>query len=505
MASKSRASKSTRRGAFLVRALVTGALCLVVTVPVLAQGFGDRFPFFQRQRPHQSAPFFPFFPPFGQSRRTPAPRVDYSHAPAAKTKKDDTAPAPVSTIVVLGDSMSDWLAYGLEEILEETPEIGVVRENHSHSGLIRYDSKDETQNWAKMARQTLAGEKANAVVMMIGMHDRRSIRESEPPAPEQKSKTSSEQPSIAAPERKRSHANQKYEFKSDKWVELYIKHIDDTIAALKSRAVPVFWVGLPPIYGTRSTSDVAFLNNLYRERAQKAGITYVDVWDGFSNEEGKYVVYGPDFEGQRRRLRTGDGVHFTKAGARKLAHYVDREIRRVMANKLLPVSLPATEEPLPQATAAPGKPVQRPLAGPVVPLTANSTNDSRLLGGGGVRSPRPDPIATRVLMKGEPPPQADGRADDFAWPRSDVNTAAQPPASDAAANPAQAAPAKAAPAASKKPTAEAKPLPPAPKKPNAEAKAPQPRAASGRAIARRNAATVAGQPVLRPPASIPNR
>ena len=42
------------------------------------------------------------------------------------------------------------------------------------------------------------------------------------------------------------------------------------------------------------------------------------------------MLQGPDFEGQTRRLRTSDGVHFTKAGARKLAHYLEREIRRVM-------------------------------------------------------------------------------------------------------------------------------------------------------------------------------
>ena len=39
-------------------------------------------------------------------------------------------------------------------------------------------------------------------------------------------------------------------------------------------------------------------------------------------------LQGPDFEGQIRRLRSGDGIYFTKAGARKLAHYVEREILR---------------------------------------------------------------------------------------------------------------------------------------------------------------------------------
>ena len=58
-----------------------------------------------------------------------------------------------------------------------------------------------------------------------------------------------------------------------------------------------------------------------------------------------------------RRLRTGDGAYFTKYGARKLAHYVDREIQRYIANRALPVALPAPTEAAPQATnAKPGGP-----------------------------------------------------------------------------------------------------------------------------------------------------
>ena len=46
---------------------------------------------------------------------------------------------------------------------------------------------------------------------------------------------------------------------------------------------------------------------------------FVDVWDGFVDDSGRFTTQGPDFEGQIRRLRTADGVHFTKSGARKLA------------------------------------------------------------------------------------------------------------------------------------------------------------------------------------------
>ena len=163
-----------------------------------------------------------------------------------------------------------------------------------------------------------------------------------------------------------------YEFRSDEWAAYYSKRIDATIAALKSAGVPVFWVGLPSIRGPKSTSDMQYLNDLYRARVEKAGVNYIDVWDGFVDDSGRFIPQGADFEGQTRRLRAGDGVHFTKAGARKLAHYLEREIRRMLMPGSEPVALPSSE---PQAPVAgkPSGPAARPLAGPVVPLTASVT------------------------------------------------------------------------------------------------------------------------------------
>ena len=144
------------------------------------------------------------------------------------------------------------------------------------------------------------------------------------------------------------------------------------IAVLKSKGVPVLWVGLPAVRGTKATADMLFLDSLYREAAGKAGITYVDVWDGFVDEAGRYLQQGPDFEGQIRRLRSYDGVYFTQAGARKLAHYVEREITRLLAARSAPIALP-TEPATPDANAKPGQPAPRPLAGPILPLVASSS------------------------------------------------------------------------------------------------------------------------------------
>ena len=212
-----------------------------------------------------------------------------------------------------------------------------------------------------------------------------------------------------------------HEYHTEKWEELYAKRIDETIAALKSANIPVLWVGLPSIRGQKSTADALYLNEFYRARSEAAGILYVDVWDGFVDEQGRFSTRGPDFEGQMRILRSGDGVHFTKFGARKLAHYVERELRRVLS--ATPVALttpePAQQAALPAQPAKPAAPAQRPLAGPVFMLTTNADESDELLGGSGAARTPPasaDPVAASVLVKGEAVVVAAGRADDYSWP-----------------------------------------------------------------------------------------
>src|SRR5581483_5636050 len=88
--------------------------------------------------------------------------------------------------------------------------------------------------------------------------DNDNVDSEAPPAEQQKQ---------AAPKR---NPNGIVEFRSEQWEKIYIKRIDETIAALKSKNVPVFWVGLPAIRGAKSTADTSYLNNLYRARAQRA-------------------------------------------------------------------------------------------------------------------------------------------------------------------------------------------------------------------------------------------
>ncbi|THD68468.1 MAG: DUF459 domain-containing protein [Bradyrhizobium sp.] len=450
----------TERGPLI--ALAT-ALLVGVIAPASAQFFNFGGP--ARPQPQsRGGGWFggDLFAPFQQQ----APRrVIHDDSKAPPPEKRETVPE--RNVLVLGDGMADWLAYGLEEAYVEQPEMGVIRRHKTVSGLIRYQPKGDPVDWAAAAKGILAAEKPDAIVVMLGLNDRIPMRE--PAAEKSDSKPADKKsdkkdarakpdakpaeakpaakpdgetdaaakpdekivdtelspddaddaPPAIVPEKSTRSPNGIYQFREERWVELYTKKIEEMIAVLKSKGVPVLWVGLPAVRGIKGTADMLFLDSLYRDAAGKAGITYVDVWDGFVDEAGRFLQRGPDFEGQPRNLRSYDGVFFTPPGARKLAHYVEREVTRLMAARSAPIALP-TEPATPDANALPGQPAPRPLAGPILPLVASSVGTDQLLGGPGSRPAAVDALAARTLVKGEPLAPPAGRADDFAWPRREV-------------------------------------------------------------------------------------
>jgi hypothetical protein len=463
----------TERGPLMALAIAAG-MVLGIVGPTSAQffNFGG---FQQRPQPQRGGggfgggwfgndTFEPFQQQAPQPRRQTLPTVreDFSRAPPPD--KRDTVPD--RHILVLGDAMADWLAYGLEDAYTEQPDMGVIRKAKNTSGLIKYQPKGDPADWAAAAKSILATEKADAIVVMLGLNDRVAIHE--PAANESDNKSSdkksdkkdakakpdgkpsdaksdakpnakphnkatdfelspddapdnSDAPPVIGPEKSARSPNGLYEFREERWVELYKKKIEEMIGVLKSKGVPVLWVGLPVVRGPKAAADTLFLDSLYRDVAAKTGITYVDVWDGFVDEAGRFLQKGPDFQGQIRQLRSYDGVYFTKPGARKLAHYVEREITRLLAARSAPIALP-TEPATPDANVVPGQPAPRPLAGPILPLVDSSVGTDQLLGGPGTRPAAVDALAARTLVKGEaltPPP---GRADDFSWPRREVGS-----------------------------------------------------------------------------------
>src|SRR5215470_7320403 len=173
-------------------ALLAAEAVLATTLLVLAPTPSDAQFFFGFPSRRQRGPFDWFEPsapspaPQQQQIERSSPPADYSRAPAPK-KADPKVESTVTTpILVLGDAMADWLAYGLELAYADSPEIGILRRHRTNSGLIRTevrsDPRGEYPDWPQAARELIGAQKPKFVLMMIGINDRRPFRETGPAA-----------------------------------------------------------------------------------------------------------------------------------------------------------------------------------------------------------------------------------------------------------------------------------------------------------------------------------
>lgn len=143
----------------VIRAAPLALIIFVFSLPADAQYWGAPWGGWQQQRQQPYNPFGGFWgdrqwgaPRYPRHRaRKPErePASDFSHAPAATPRKDATV-----KIVVMGDANADWLAYGLEDVYSDNPEIGIVRKHRTESGLISYDSRRDL-DWPQVVRETI--------------------------------------------------------------------------------------------------------------------------------------------------------------------------------------------------------------------------------------------------------------------------------------------------------------------------------------------------------------
>lgn len=247
------------------------------------------------------------------------PRIIKAPEPALKIKpKNDDA----KTVVVVGDGFAASLAAGLNVAFADTPTIRIEAMTKDDSGL----ADPAIANWPERLRTRLGDAvPPDAVVVMLGASDRLPIPVN----------------------------GVEQEFRSAPWEEVYRARVRTMINAARAVNVPIYWVGLVPMADLDTTTDMAFLDEIFRqENGTQLGI-YVDVWNAFADATGGFAESGADVEGQVRRLRLRDGIGFTKSGSRKLAFFVEQELRKWLENGAPGIVLPTAANGLVVSLADP--------------------------------------------------------------------------------------------------------------------------------------------------------
>ena len=206
-----------------------------------------------------------------------------------------------------GDAFAEGLIEGLNDAFAGDRRIQVARKHRPLAGIARADFDSE------MKTEEASREPLHIAVIMIGYGDRISIRQD---------------------------ARERFVLGSPEWREEYGRRIDRFIKILKRRNVGLYWVSQPIMRRYEVNDPAQMMNDIVRDKAYLNGIKFIDIQAQFADEAGNYSAYGPDITGRQRLLREADGVGFTHAGNRKLALFVEQEIKRDLSQARKERSIP---------------------------------------------------------------------------------------------------------------------------------------------------------------------
>ena len=320
-----------------------------------------------------------------------APPATRSRPRAARTAGAPAAPvepqAPAieklenaRTILVVGDFIASGLAEGLEEAFAESPGIRIVSRANGSSGFVR----DDHYNWPAQIGGILEEEKPAVVLVMIGSNDRQQL----------------------------SVDGGRERVRSEGWLKEYEARATNLAQAIKQSGVPLLWVGMPAFKVSSMSADMVAFNDIYRTVAESVGGEFIDIWDGFVDENGAFASIGPDINGQRVRLRGSDGINLTRAGKRKVAFYAERPLNRLLGGAAAPGIASLGPSGIPSALGQDPAEVDR--TPPIALTDPELDGASDLLGAETTAQPRKLGMPVDLLVRdGIAPEGRPGRADDF--------------------------------------------------------------------------------------------
>lgn len=320
-----------------------------------------------------------------QRRQSAPSRAAAAPSPAPSVDKSDDA----SRILVVGDFMAAGLADGLEQAFAENSDIVVMERANGSSGLVR----DDFYDWPAALPGIIEETEPDIVVVMLGSNDRQQL----------------------------TVGGQSAAVRTDAWNAEYASRVAEVADIVTQRGLGLVWVGAPAFEPSRMTADILEINEIYREKVEEAGGAFVDIWDGFVDENGKFIFTGSDFQGQQARLRGSDGITMTQAGKRKLAFYAERPIKRLLDERGGPsVGMASTTTRPDDGSTDTARPAAPQLVTRTAPMriTDPSFDGGETLMGGDqsrparlLRSPR-DELVEDGIAAAAPA----GRADNFVWP-----------------------------------------------------------------------------------------
>lgn len=223
----------------------------------------------------------------------PSPTIPDGGAPAAAPPKRAYSPDQQLALYVAGDSLAITPGESVINQALGTGVIGLVGpvDGHVSTGLAR----PEVFNWPGYLAEILPPSSVGALVLTIGSNDDQTLTGDNGVGP----------------------------FGTPEWEAEYRRRVGGLMDQVTgSGTTTLFWVGIPQMRNTeRFDTRYRLINEIVRnEAAKRAGkVVWVDAEAALSPLGGGYADYLENLDGTVVQVRTGDGIHFTRAGGDRIA------------------------------------------------------------------------------------------------------------------------------------------------------------------------------------------
>jgi hypothetical protein len=231
----------------------------------------------------------------GMLALAPAPPALAQEGPSGTSYITPFPEGDVYKLQTYGDPFAEGLLAGLNEAFAGDNRLQLARRHRTLNGLARADLDEELRT------EEANKETFHIGVIMLGFWDRIHMRTS---------------------------PRDRVMLGSSEWREEYGRRVDRLMKALKRKGLALYWVGLPVMRRWDVNEAAQLMNDIVRDRAYLNGVKFIDIQAHFADDAGNFAPWGPDITGRQRQLRENDGTLFTWHGNRKLAHYVEQEIKR---------------------------------------------------------------------------------------------------------------------------------------------------------------------------------
>ncbi|MBU6161608.1 MAG: DUF459 domain-containing protein [Myxococcales bacterium] len=197
-------------------------------------------------------------------------------------------PRPRRVMIVGSSSMEHGIGQSVDELINEFGPVHVRNEGLRSTGLSRPDYYD----WLAQARLFADEYRPDLVVAQFGGNDCQGTVDPD--------------------------GNLVARWSTPEWDVEYARRVTEFITDMRSRGAFVVILGMPTMREERFRARIDVLNRVVQQACEAARVPFIDLRALTSDADGEYID-AVEINGERRGIRSGDGVHLSWAGARYVA------------------------------------------------------------------------------------------------------------------------------------------------------------------------------------------